>query len=387
MNFFLLLYFLLILPKMALDRWRGKRHPALLQRLGFKIPDIQGPVIWIHAVSVGEVKAVESLFYELRQKFSGYYFLVTTTTYTGQTEAKKTLQQADAFSYLPLDFSWVVRRWVKKINPKMFVLVETDFWFHLLKELKKNSTKIVLVNGKISDRAFKRYRFLLPWAKKLFSHFDLLCVQNKEYADCFFSLVPEPFRICITGNLKFDAPKKEAKEKLLLPERVVTISCTHAGEEEAIVNALQELDIYLIIAPRHPERFEGVAKIFKNKKKILVWDKMGELPTCYAHSSLVILGGSFVDGIGGHNLLEPCLYGVPVFFGSYAFKQKELADKMQEFGAGKQMTISELRENVENYFSHTAIQKEMRAAATCLIESCRGATMRTMDLISKIDSC
>jgi len=192
-NILILLYLIVIAPKLLWDRIsKGKRHPALLQRLGFRVPAANRPVIWIHAVSVGEVKAAQPLFRALKEKEPTSFFLITTTSATGQAEAKRSLPEADAFAYLPVDLTWVVRRFVQKLRPTIFILVESDFWLNLLTALKAQGTKIVLVSGKMSERSARRFTRFSLFSKKLFSHFDHLCVQNEDHYRRFLPLVPSP---------------------------------------------------------------------------------------------------------------------------------------------------------------------------------------------------
>jgi 3-deoxy-D-manno-octulosonic-acid transferase len=387
-----LLYLLAITPKLLWDRvFKGKRHPALLQRLGLQIPTAYRPVIWIHAVSVGEVKAAQPLFRKLKEKDPSSFFLVTTTSATGQAEAKRSLPEADAFAYLPIDLTWVVRRWVRKLNPKLFILVESDFWYNLLSALKAHGTKIVLVSGKMSERSARRFLRFSLFAKKLFSHFDHLCIQNEDHYRRFFPLVPDPTRLHITGNLKLDIQPQPVSISLDLPQPVITISCTHAPEEELLLDALQSGPWFIILVPRHPERFEDVAQLLTRKNipfsrwskgpyqgKVLLVDAMGQLPICYSHSRLAIVAGSYIEHIGGHNVLEPCLYGTPVIFGPHTYGQKEFATRALESGAGKIAPLTELRNVVETFFSNPVQEKEMKKSAQQLIQSSRGATERTL---------
>lgn len=388
-NAFLLLYFILMAPKLLLDRLKGKRHPEFLQRLGFYLPKPDKPVIWIHAVSVGEIKAASPLFKAL--KTNENYLFITATTATGLAEAKRSLPEADAFAYLPIDFTWVVRRFVKILNPKRFVLVESDFWPNLLKALNRNGTTISLVSGKMSERSAKRFQLFSSFSKRLFSLFDHLCVQNEEHYERFLPFA-DPARLKVTGNLKLDIKPQPVTQKLDLDGPVITISCTHAPEEEMILNALSDGRWTLILAPRHPERFNEVANLLERKKlpfsrwsqsktgKILLVDAMGQLPICYAHSRLAILGGSFIDGIGGHNVLEPCLYGTPVFFGPYTQTQREFAKRVLEAKAGRQISISDLRESVDQFFA--GLEEPMRLGTQLAIESGRGAAQRTLQVIT-----
>lgn len=394
-NALVLLYLLIIAPKLLLDRvLKGKRHPGFLQRIGFNIPEADRPVIWIHAVSVGEVKSAQPLFRELREKEKNAFFLITTTSATGQAEAKRSLPEADAFAYLPIDLSWVVKRWVKQLNPRRFILIESDFWFNLLSALKKNGTEISLVSGKLSERSARRFLYFSPFAKRLFALFDHLCVQNEEHWDRFFPLVDDPARLHITGNIKLDFKPQPIEGTLELPQPVITISCTHAPEEEMLLDALEEGNWFIILAPRHPERFEGVAELLKKKNipfsrwsqresggRVLLVDAMGQLPICYAHSRLSILGGSFVEHIGGHNVLEPCLYGTPVIFGPHMYGQGEFTKRALDSGAGIQVSLNHLRQTVIDFFNKPEQEMEMRLSARELIETSRGSTLRTINVL------
>lgn len=395
MNVLILLYLFLITPKIFFDRvFKGKRHPGFLQRFGFSIPKADRPVIWIHAVSVGEVKAAQPLFYELHKRENNAFFLITTTSATGQEEAKRSLPEADAFAYLPIDLTWVVNRWVKQLNPSRFILIECDFWFNLLSALKKNGTQISLVSGKISEKSARRFQVFSFFAKKLFAHFDHLCLQNEEYLRRFGSLVVDPTRLHVTGNLKLDLKPQSIDRKLDLPQPVITVSCTHAPEEEWLLDILSGGDWFILLAPRHPERFEEVADLLLRKNipfsrwsapqknsKVLLVDTMGQLPICYTHSRLAILGGSFVDHIGGHNILEPCLYGTPVFFGPHMHGQQEFAKRAIDSGGGFQVSLNQLRSMVIDFFNHPEREERMRKGASQLIEAGRGSTSRILSVL------
>lgn len=402
MNLLILLYLFLIGPKLLLDRLlKGKKHPGFLQRIGLQIPHSTKPVIWIHAVSVGEVKSAQPLFKALRQNQPDAFFLVTTTSATGQAEAKRTLSEADAFAYLPLDLTWVVNRWVKKLRPRHFILVESDFWPNLLSALKKNGTKISLVSGKMSERSAKRLRFFSSFSRHLFAHFDHICVQNELYRDRFLPLVPNSKAIRITGNLKFDIEPQPIdlsywRSQLSLPSLVLTISCTHAPEEELLLDALKETPWFFILAPRHPERFDEVAHILQRKgipfsrwsrphekrggEKVLLLDAMGQLPIAYSLSRLAIVAGSYAPHVGGHNLLEPCLYGIPVLFGPHTFGQAELAKRVLETGAGLCVPLPQLAPTLATFSTR---ETDMRAAASKLVQEARGATARTLAVLIK----
>jgi 3-deoxy-D-manno-octulosonic-acid transferase len=345
------------------------------------IPNSQGKeVIWIHAVSVGETKSVKSLFHELKKLYPKAFFLVTTTTLTGQEEAKRSLKEADAFRFLPLDIGFNVRRWAKKLRPKLFILVESDFWPSLLRHLKRVGCTNILVSGKLSEKSAKRFKIFSYFSRKLFSLFDLLLVQNEEHRQRFLPLVPDPSRIEVTGNLKLDATPLDVQRLTLLdvPEPSITISCTHAPEEEWLLDLLPK-HLFIFLAPRHPERFDEVAKLLDRKgisyfrwsrfnerrggERVLLVDAMGQLPICYRSSRLCVVGGSFIDSVGGHNVFEPCLYGIPAFFGPHTYSQNELVSRVLSAGAGAQTTLEELPRAIQSFFDEPAPMRARVLAA------------------------
>lgn len=378
------------------------RKPHHFRRLFAPIPKPNGKeVIWIHAVSVGEAKSVQSLFHSLRAENPAAFFLITATTSTGLAEARRSLPAADAFAYMPIDIRPIVRRWASKLRPKLFILVESDFWPNLLAAIKKHGGKTLLVSGKISERSAARFAAFSYFSKKLFDRIDLLSVQNTEHAQRFLPLV-EPAKIKIGGNLKLDHRPLAVdaaywRQKLSISDPAITLACTHAPEEEELLSLLP-LDRYcLFLAPRHPERFDEVAALLQRRnipfirwtqidqkrggERVILVDAMGQLPICYALSRLAIVAGSFAPHVGGHNILEPCLYGVPVFFGPHTHGQKELTARVLAAKAGIQTPYATLPAIVESFFSTPKKEDSMRAAAAALIESGRGATASTLQII------
>lgn len=383
-NFCLLLFYLILTPKLLWERLKGKKHPAFLQRLGFFIPQYED-VIWIHAVSVGEVKASIPFFSLLKEKFPKNLFCITTTTRTGFQEAKKI--PADLHFYLPLDFSFAANRFVKKLNPKFLFLIEGDLWPNLLKAVKKSGGKAILVSGKMSERSFSRFSKFPKFTSQLLSHLDLVCVQSEEHAARFSKISKSLVKV--TGNLKFDMiPEVTLKKN----RQSITIASTHSGEEALILDALNNIHLPLFIAPRHPERFSEVATLlsrrnvsfalFSEKKeaRVILVDKMGELPFCFAQSRIAIIGGSFVPGIGGHNFLEPLLYDCPCIFGPYTEKQKEIVSKILEANAGMQVTPEHLWQAIDHM-----IQDHANYTHRCqtVINEMRGAAIATWNEVIK----
>ncbi len=258
-------------PQLLWDAWRKQKKIATLsERFGLSLPQVDPtkPLIWIHAVSVGEVKAVRLLLRALRLEKPNHIFFLTTTTLTGQEEASRSLPELDAKAILPFDFSWIARRFVRALRPEMFLLVESDFWRNYLYELKRSHCVMILVNGKLSERSFRRFSWLPHFASSLFSSFDRLLVQNQEHANRFAPFLRDPTTLSWTGNIKLDpvlAPVELApwQEKLrLAPEQLVlSLVSTHAPEEAELLQALQSLlqafpTLLFCIAPRHAERTE-----------------------------------------------------------------------------------------------------------------------------------
>ncbi len=344
----------------------SKKYPPLKSRLGCYPPKGLGRGIWIHAVSVGEMKAAKPLVDALLAKEPQLELLLTTATVTGREEAKRLFGQHCAIRYLPLDFSFVMRRWIRSFKPEMLIFIEGDLWPNLLRQAKRYGVKTALLSGKISERSAKRFSRIRWAARQIFGALDLISAQNEEHRSRLASLVQKPIEI--GGNLKLDleAPSVDPeaiRKRFALSSKqiVISIACTHRPEEKELLESLRPLwvshpDLVVFLAPRHPERFEEAAAAIRDlqlpfcrwndarqKESVVLVDAMGQLPLCYAVSRLAILAGSFSSKTGGHNVLEPCLFGCPVFFGPYMQAQAELASLVQGAGVGRQVaTPSEL---------------------------------------------
>lgn len=373
-------------------------QPGLKERLGFNLPETNGKrVIWLHAVSVGETKAARPLFLLLKKSYPDAFFFVTTTTFTGQQEAKRSLSSADAFAFLPLDLSWIMQRWAKKLNPTHFVLIEGDFWWNLLRILKKRKTKLILASGKISKKSASRFKKVPFFAKHLFGFFDLFCVQNQEMASLFSSFRKD---LHIAGNLKYDLEPLIVSTQLLekFQRPFLTLSCTHGSEENLLLDALNNFlkSFSIFLAPRHPERFDEVEKLLQQKKlsyvrwsqiekatgeeTIILMDCIGKLAICYTKSLFAFVAGSFVDHIGGHNVLEPCLYGCPSFFGPYTYSQKELTTLILREKAGLQIPLERIEATIQHLLQNPSSLEDMRESAKRASQINRGAAKKTFSL-------
>lgn len=407
-NLLLIIFALCMSPKIIWQMWRkGKKVPSLKDRFGFDLPIIsesKGNRIWIHAVSLGEMKAAKPLVDFLCKNDSTIQLLVTTSTATGYHEALRSFSNRAQVRYFPLDFSWTMRRWVRSFHPSQLIFVEGDLWPNLLREAKRLRAKTALVSGKISEKSARRFGFFRAISRRLFDSLDLICVQNEEYRDRFARFVNRP--IHISGNLKLDIEplpldSAEIRRRFSLAEdqKAITISCTHDPEERDLLTSLRPLwehipDLVIFLAPRHPERFDVVASLLHQMKipfcrwsqdriqePLVLVDAMGQLPICYSVSSAAIVAGSFSSHTGGHNVLEPCLYGCPVLFGPHMHAQKEFSRIALHYGVGQQVSEDLLVSTLLEWFESLA---PLRSNALRLIEKNRGSIVRTGQLLQNI---
>ena len=402
------------LPYLLYQRLRfGKYKDNICQRLGFSLPSYQKKegerLVWIHTISMGEAIAASPFYHKLKEEYPLSKVVISTVTETGMAQAKKKMAGADAYFFLPLDFSWNLKRLVKKLKPDLFILTESDLWFQMIYQSKKSGAKCILINGKLSDRSFHRFSNVGFFFKKMLGCFDLLCVQSEQYRDRFHKLGAFASQIKVTGNIKLDSKitlmsddeKKAFSSKLGIQnqDKIVTLGSTHFPEEEMILSVLDPIvrndpHFKILIAPRHPERFQEVERLLKKKMipyalfsqlkepldcqaKVVLIDAMGVLTKCYQISSLAIVCGSYTDRVGGHNIFEPVLLGTPVFFGPHMFSQRDLRDLIKTSKAGKQVSLEDLKANIEVFFSSIDLQNKMKRECISMQISAKGATEKT----------
>jgi 3-deoxy-D-manno-octulosonic-acid transferase len=376
-NFFLGLYFIFLFPKVLSNL--PKYRSTILDRFFFKAKRGVNPegrkTIWIHAVSLGEMKVAALLANKIKEEEEKLFLVVSTSTKTGFAEAKKAISFADYHLFLPLDFSRTMNKLVSFFKPRALILVETDFWYNFMWQVKKWGGAVLLINGKLSSNSFKRHKFFPFFSRKIFSLIDLFCIQNEIYEERFIKLGVPKEKIHITGNLKLDLKNEilsqEEKEKWkkafkLGEKKVITIASTHDPEEFLILKKISPSYKYFL-APRHPERFLIVKEILKKlnipfglysqkelldgSERVILIDTMGLLNICYQLSSLAIIGGSFTKKVGGHNILEPIFVHTPVFFGPFMQTQQELKSLSLEAQCAKEVTLSALEEEISSFFA------------------------------------
>lgn len=427
MNFIFLIFYeialwiiaLLAIPKTIYSFFAYKKYrQSLLPRLGIRYSIFQKhplPSIWIHAVSVGETKAVVSVARELKHRFPNHPLIISSVTETGHAEAKRSLPFADYHVYLPFDFSWVVYKIVKKAAPGLVILCESDFWFNFLYYSKRRGAALALVNGKMSERSMRRFGLASFFSKRLFGLFDVLCIQNNLYRARFIEAGASLDKIVVTGNLKLDEdyPQLSSEEVIQWRQKlgiqpnqlVLTIGSTHAPEEQFFIQILKDIwkhtpDLRVILVPRRPELFKEVGFLLEKerlswinftdisrrtgKEQVILIDAMGLLRMCYQLSDFAIVGGSFTDRVGGHNILEPCWYGKPVLFGPHMHTQLELVDLMTQYGAGMQVNPEQLKPTLERWIENPKESQAIGAKGLQLVKDLKGSTKRTLQALNPL---
>lgn len=418
---------LVLLPKFLLDAWRhGKYVSGLRERLGLleKVDGSGHPVVWLHCVSVGEVQAARPLFQAIRSAFPDYAITVSTVTVTGQQLAREIFKNEAHIIHFPVDWRWTVRRALKAINPSLVLLMETELWPNFLRECRRLSVPVVVVNGRLSEQSFKRYRLVRPFISRVVSCLDIAVMQTEPDAERMRSLGLQPDRVVVSGNMKFDAGTL-AEASTLTEEfaarfhftdgrPILLAASTHEPEERIILEAFKNLrlspdlkPLRLIIAPRHPERFATVAALLDGSK--LSWtrrsdqiaagdsradavllDSIGELRSLFPLASLVFVGGSLTP-IGGHNILEPAAAGGCIVTGAHTknfdeivktFVNERAIVQIQPV-AGDQAAVV-LAGVLENLLRNPQRRQDLETRAKALVEENRGATARTIVVLQGI---
>lgn len=407
------------LPKLLYHLIVHKKYRnSLSVRLGIGYPSIQRkktPLIWIHAVSVGETKAIATLARELKKRYPDVELVVSSTTETGHAEAKRSLAFAEKHVYLPFDFSFIVKPILSKASPDLVLLCESDLWYNFLRHAKKQGARIALVNGKMSHLSMKRFKWIEFFSKSLMNFFDVLCLQNDLYQHRFTEAAAPKQKMVVTGNLKLDEeyprliPEEVLKWKkklgIELDQLILTIGSTHNPEEQIFINILKKVwkqfpNLKVLLVPRHPERFKEVAGLLHSNQismisftnienatgaeKIILMDTMGMLRMCYQLSDIALVGGSYTSKVGGHNILEPCWYGKPVLFGPHMHTQLELVDLMKYYQAGIQTTEIGLETHLLQWIKNPLEREEIGQRGLHLVKEVKGSTKRTLSALQPI---
>jgi 3-deoxy-D-manno-octulosonic-acid transferase len=377
----------------------------------FRAPSLavsQQRTIWIHAVSVGEVITAATLLPALERAFPDARFVVSVITITGRRVAEDKLGGIAAIFYCPFDFAILVRKVLRAVRPRALVVVETEIWPQLLRESRRAGAVTMIAGGRISDRSFPRYRAIRPFMKRFLAEVDRFCMQNEVYAQRITALGGDEQRIHVTGSLKFDAiapPVASGARVFPKNRRVLVAGSTLDSEEASLLRIFESLsrdapELFLVLAPRHPRRFDGVAELVRRRghrvarrsapgddvdsADVMILDTLGELASLYERADYVFVGGSLVDW-GGHNIIEPASKGKPVVFGPYMSNFADIAQIFVDGDAAVQVkNTSELESVLRDWLENPRRVAELAANAARVIAVNRGASDRTAAVLKEL---
>ncbi len=398
------------------DRLQGKQRPPWSDRFARRLPPAEGGGLWIHAVSVGEVEVARRLIDELDQDLSTGPIVLTSTTATGLALARKNLADRATILPTPIDLPGPVGRVFDALRPRALVLVETELWPEMLHQAGRRGIPVFIVNARLSDVSFRRYRRVAGALRPLLKPLSLVLTRDETDAERFKDLGIESDRVTVGGNVKFDL---EADRRPLEWDEeiaswaagrpVVVAGSTLEGEEQLVLDAVETLvgsdgrRPLVILAPRHPERFDAVAHLVSERGLMLIrrsrlpdgvmaiadvflLDTIGELAQAFRHGAVAFIGGSLVPS-GGHNPLEPAAWGVPVLSGPWVANFEEIYREMVAAGAVRLVADSQaLGAALDQWLSDPDVARLAGEAGRRVVEVNRGATARIMaEIVRRLD--
>ena len=403
--------------------WRGIKQPSYLkhwaERYSFFQHKVNQPIIWLHCVSVGETRAAEPLIKQLLDTYPKHTILLTHATPTGR-EAGEQLFPTDKCPrvircYLPYDVPWAVARFLNYFKPSIGLLMETELWFNLIAACKTKNVPLLLVNARLSERSAKGYAKVSKLTEQALTSLTAIAAQTEQDARRFAALMQTSAKaISVMGNLKFDVtpPEGEAdrgrylRGLLGINRPVFLAASTRHGEEQIILDAIsasQVSNLLTIIVPRHPQRFDEVAKLLEARGlaycrrsefamgnvaseipncQVILGDSMGEMFTYYAACDVAFIGGSLMP-LGGQNLIEACAMGKPVLIGEHTFNFSDATEQAVAAGAAIRVSEKDLAEKLSGLMNDSAQKAAMGKAALSFSQRASGATNRLMQLISQ----
>jgi 3-deoxy-D-manno-octulosonic-acid transferase len=420
--------FIVLLPRFIFDAiFKGKYAAGFRQRLG-SVPhfDPKGKkVIWLHCVSVGEVNAARPLAIKLKEEFPEKALVVSTTTRTGQELAKAAFADtADLVFYFPFDWRFTVRRALRNIRPSAVLLLETEIWFNFIREAYHTGARLAIVNGRLSQKSFDRYMNIRTFMNRVLGYLDTALTQTNDDSKRLMKLGLRAGKARVTGNLKFDIVLNEPEAALteqfrarfgFRPEApLILAASTHSPEESWLLEAFREVwkkssdnVPRLMIAPRHPERFDEVAELIKKtgltwvrrsdaasdhdrSAEVILLDSIGELRSCYSLAEIVFVGGSLIPH-GGQSIFEPAAAGRPIVTGPHTTNFAAAINEFLERNAlvqlprtGKGQIPSQLAEVFSDLLSSLERRATLGANALAVIDANRGAVDRTIEYLTPL---
>ena len=382
----------------------GKYGPTIGERLGF-IDSERDPTIWLHAVSVGEVKAVERLIEGLRIRRPECRLVVSTTTPTGRGLAEKR-KDIDRIVYFPLDLPGAVKRSLDRVRPELVIVAETEIWPNFLRQCKRRGIPVVMVNGRISDKSYPRYLFVRRWLRAVLDDYRVLGMQSEMDAERIRAMGAKPEKVVVFGNMKYDLPAStptldpDLANALRSLQPLWVAASTAAGEEVLVLEAYRRLrrsnpDLKLLIAPRLTQRFDEVARSLDGDEfryirrsansfvetDILLLDSIGELTAVFEYATVVFMGGTLVPR-GGHNVLEPARFRKAVVFGPHMENFREMARAFLDAGAAVRVgNVVELVREIQRLLDSPSQAAELGGCGWRLLEKNQGATANALQSI------
>lgn len=399
------IFFTLCIPLILLRLiYRAWRAPAYARRWSERFAlggDVRQGGIWVHAVSVGESIAAAPMVRELMQRHPDLPITITCMTPTGSEQIRKLFGGQVGHAYLPYDLPWLQRRLLRKLKPRVGIIMETELWPNLVAECERAQVPLVLANARLSERSARGYQRVSWLVKPMFAALDWVAVQSQAEALRFSSLGVDKSAMMVTGSIKFDfrpsaalLAQAHALRKSWGERPVWIAASTHAGEDEQVLRAHQVLlqtlpDALLILVPRHPERFDSVARQVSDAgllqlrrsqggspaptDQVLLGDTMGELVMLYACADVAFVGGSLVPN-GGHNYLEPAALGLPVLSGPHRFNFTEISDLLQGAGALQLVNDSQgISEALLTLLQDSKARKQAGDAGLAVVAANQGA--------------
>jgi len=381
-----------------------KYMPTIPDRLGLlKLPQLSSS-IWVHAVSVGEVKATEVLVEQLRRQFPGKPVVVSTSTPAGQQLARMRSDIVDHTFYFPIDLPFCVARTLERVDPQMVIIAETEIWPNFLRACRERRIPVVMINGRISDRSYSRYLLVRRWLSRVFADYTVMGMQSEMDRQRIQAIGADPRKVTVFGNLKYDIPASAKSLDTALASSLRKMqplwiaASTLPGEDEMVLDAFAALlrsrpDLKLMIAPRHADRFDSVEEIIRRRgficarrsrlpasgsAPVLLLDTIGELAAAFEFATVVFMGGSLVAR-GGHNVLEPARFEKPIVFGPHMENFRDMASLFLNGRAAIQVqSASELSPAIERILSNPQLAAELGKNAQSIVEQNTGATNRVI---------
>jgi 3-deoxy-D-manno-octulosonic-acid transferase len=401
-------------------RYRRGLGAKLFGRVAFSNPH-RKPVVWFHAVSVGEVNLLGTLVPAFRTRHPDYLVVVSSTTDTGLAEARRRFPDLAVVPF-PFDFSWAVAAALDTVNPQLVVLAESELWPNVLRAARRRNIPVVVVNARMSPRSFRRLRRFTGLARRLlFANVTRFAVQEQDYADRLRLLGVPDAKLVVTGSVKYDGAigergtpeTRELARTLSLSrdakrgELVLLAGSTHAPEEAILLNAFARLrhrfpHLRLILVPRHPDRFDEVARLVRQSglpfarrshiteplpemPVVVLLDTVGELGAAWGLADIGFTGGSLDGRRGGQSMIEPAGYGVPCLFGPHVWNFKDAAGRLVEVGGAVVVPdAAALEAELAKLVADADLRGRMGAAARDLVRRQQGATARTLDVIAAL---